>query len=72
MLQIKQNVFHRSINFSSLMDTGRTHNLQLETLEGFDIVCLTTAKWMAIHGVCQNTMSLLAKKNRVLVDLRLR
>ncbi len=48
------------------MDTVRIPNKSLETLEGFDIVCFATAKWMLIHSVCQNTMTLLAKKNRVL------
>lgn len=41
-------------------------NEEGQSLAGFDIVCLSTAKWMLIHSVCQNTMTLLAKKNRVL------
>ncbi len=45
---------------------GDLQNGEVQSLEGFDIVCLSTAKWMLIHSVCQNTMALLAKKNRIL------
>jgi glycosyltransferase involved in cell wall biosynthesis len=38
----------------------------LETLEGFDIVCLGPVEWLVVRSVAEPTMLCLSRKNRVL------